>query len=508
MSSQHYLRFLVASAIGLTPSLCFNIQPQILAQTSPETIAEKIDLQNRLSSPWENAVLNRTLESETTINRIEFSPNGEILATVGAAQVTLWQTDTGEIKRILPGHYAAEMDLEIAPTAIAFSPDSNFLATATWSQGLLIPNRSLIVWNAATGEEVLSLKESGGCRQVLFDPAGEILYGACDTGVTAWSFPEGKKLFSLDTGYPVETIALHPQGKVMATVDANITGGQQGEKSNQIQLWQLNRDSSTLLNTLDGHINDIAKVKFTANGRKLVSSSYDGKINVWNWQQGTIDRKTNNLYSKNGVFSLNANSDLIAGNFHSSTLTNLNTGLPLRNVMGISPKTKARSIAFSPSDRLLVEVEQSPENDGSQIHFWQPEISESDKPKTIADDYLSIRVAERWRNDRSKTQKSTDELPASIGRDPQAIAISALGLTEIVEQQQEVETDYPQDDMAVVTITQTNLLDDSVAAIRYRVKFAPYGDRDERQWQVVWAGQQFQCRLNRGDRNWSKDLCQ
>ena len=49
-----------------------------------------------------------------------------------------------------------------------------------------------------------------------------------------------------------------------------------------------------------------------------------------------------------------------------------------------------------------------------------------------------------------------------------AIALSALGLTETVESQQE------------------------------KVKFALYGDRASEKWQVVWARQQFKCRSRRG----------
>ena len=507
MTSQRYFKFLITIAIACC------IQPRIVAQTqsNSELVSDLIDIQNRLSSPWESAVLSKTLESATEINKIQFSPDGQMLASLGANQVTLWQVKRGEIQRILPGHYATELGMEIAPTAIAFSPNSRFLATATWSQGLLTPDRSLVVWNIETGEEVLSLKDSSGCRQVLFDTTGKILYGACDLGVTAWSFPEGKKLFSLDTGYPVETIALHPQGKLMATVDANTSGGQQGEKSNQIQLWQLNTDSSTLLNTLDGHANDIAQIDFTPNGKKLVSSSYDGKINVWDWQQGTIDRQTNNLYSQNGLFSLGANSRLIAGNFHSSTITNLVTGLPLRNVMVAPQKQKAQSIAFSPDNKVFAKVEQSSQGDRSQIHLWQTNISEAAKVTASTDEYLSLNIAEYWsgRETEVTAQNNSSNRPASIGKDPKEIALSALGLTEIIEsEQEEVAIDYPQDDLAVVSITQTNLLDDSVTGIRYRVKFAPYGDRDREQWQVVWAGQQFKCHQNRGHQDWNKSLCQ
>ena len=506
MSNQSCLKYFVAIGIAF----CF--QPVTSAQTKPNQATDiPVNFQNRLSSPWESAVLTRTRESTREINTIEFSPDGEILASIGANQITLWQVERGEIQHILPGHYATELGMEIAPTAIAFSSDSRFLATATWSQGLLAPDGSIQVWDLATKEIVLSLKESDGCRQVLFDVAGEILYGACGFGVSGWSFPEGKKLFSFDTEYPLEAIAIHPQGKIMATVDANTTGGEGGEQSNRIQLWQLERDESVLLNTLDGHANDIARIEFTPDGQKLVSSSYDGKINVWNWQEGTLEGKTNNLYSNNGLFSLSADSRLIAGNFYSSAMTDLITGLPLRNIMTKSSREKTKLMAFSPQGNLLVRVKPSPESDRSLIQFWQIDGSQAKKTPTARNNYRPLPLAEYWQNRKSRdsdTMKVNTDKPAAIGKDPQAIALSALGLRETTESESEqIELDYPQENLAVVTITQTNLADDSVAAIRYRVEFAPYGGQDQKQWQVIWAGQQFQCRRDRSHQDWGKNLC-
>ena len=315
---KHYLKSFTAIAIVLS------LQSSIEAQTKTNSSLDNI--RERLASEWESAVLTRSLESATQINAIDFSPNGQLLASVGASQISIWNVDTKEVQRVLPGHYASEIKLEIAPTAIAFSPDSRFLATSTWSQGLLTADESILIRDVTTGETVLKIEDAVGCRQITFDPTGETIYAACDLGITAWSMTTGEKLSSFDTEYPVEAIALSPDGRVMATVDANVSAGQQGEKSNQIQLWQIDTPEPKLLRTLDGHANDIAQLEFTADGKRLVSSSYDGKINVWNWQQGTIYRQTNNLRSKDGVFSLSSNSQLIAGNFHSSILTNLRTG--------------------------------------------------------------------------------------------------------------------------------------------------------------------------------------
>ena len=503
MINHNCLKYFTAIAIAL--SLQLSIRAQDKTDASLDNIKE------RLSSPWEKAVLSRSLESTTQVNAIEFSPDGKMLASVGASQITLWDVDRGEIQRVLSGHYASNIKLEIAPTAIAFSPNSQFLATSTWSQGLLKPDRAIKVRNVATGEEVLSLGDGGGCRQILFDPSGDVIYAACETGVTAWSFPIGEKLFSFDTEYPVEAIALSNDGSVMATVDANISGGQQGEKFNQIQLWQLDSTKPKLLNTLDGHDNEIVRLKFTTDGTRLVSSSYDGKINIWNWRQGTIDRKTNNLHSDDGVFSLSGNSQLIAGNFHSSTMTSLATGLPLRNTRKLRQK-RVNIMAFNPQSQIFAEVENNIDRN-SRINLWSVDNSATATQENIKDSYRAIPILKYWTNQEQQiiqpviqSAAPQKQKPSSIGIDPQAIALSGLGLKEIVEAEK-VETEYIKDNLARVTITQTNLTDDSVAAIRYLLEFAPYDADTDKKWQLVWAGEQFKCRQERGRQDWSSDLC-
>lgn len=74
-------------------------------------------------------------------------------------------------------------------------------------------------------------------------------------------------------------------------------------------------------------------------------------------------------------------------------------------------------------------------------------------------------------------------------------------------QQQQVSVNYLQPKIAVVMLTQTNLRDDSVSGIRYRVEvvqqFTPAGQS----WEILWAGQQFKCQPGRGHQDWSTQLC-
>lgn len=507
MSSRHYfIKYLTAIAIALS------LQSSITAQTTEESLRGTLgDIREQLTSEWENAVLARSLESTTPVNAIKFSPNGQLLASVGASQITLWNVNNGEILRVLPGHYAEDIGLEIAPTAIAFSPDSRFLATATWSQGLLRPDQAIIVRDVKTGEVILNLGEAVGCRQILFDVAGKIIYGACEAGITAWSFPDGEKLFSFATKSAVEAIALSPDGAVMATVAAN-AAGKPREQSNQIQLWQLDGTKPELLKTLDSDGNDIAQLEFTPVGEHLVSSSYDGKINVWNWHQGTISRKTNNLYSDEGVFSLSGTGQLIAGNFHSATMTNLATGLPLRNTAQLGQQ-KSSVMAFNPQQPLFARVENQVDRN-SVINFWSADSTPPAQQPSLRDSYLAIPVNKYWINQaQAKTppiaasQASQIEKPVSIGKDPQAIALAGLGLTEVAPSEQAVEMEQVTDNLTRVTITQTKLADDSVAQRRYLVEFAPYGGANAQQWQIIWAGEQFKCQSGRGQQDWNPDLC-
>ena len=100
-----------------------------------------------------------------------------------------------------------------------------------------------------------------------------------------------------------------------------------------------------------------------------------------------------------------------------------------------------------------------------------------------------------------------EQLPADVsieGNSPEELALTALGTEEVEGAvEQEVEIDTSNRDRAIVMITQTNLPDDSVNSIRYRIDF----QREDSQWQMEWAGQQFICQPKRGSQDWSKELC-
>lgn len=105
-----------------------------------------------------------------------------------------------------------------------------------------------------------------------------------------------------------------------------------------------------------------------------------------------------------------------------------------------------------------------------------------------------------------------DELPEDIitqGSDPEAMAKAAFGAGDMSAEegnfQETVTVDYTNESEAIVILTQTGLLDDSVYGIRYRLDFQRLTTGDT--WEMMWVGRQYSCRQGRGSQDWSPALC-
>lgn len=96
-------------------------------------------------------------------------------------------------------------------------------------------------------------------------------------------------------------------------------------------------------------------------------------------------------------------------------------------------------------------------------------------------------------------------VPQRLGGDPEQIAVDAFGIVEPVEGNfsQEVVLVDQSPSQAIVTLTQTGLLDDSVEGMRFRLEFVT----EENQWELVWVGSQVRCYPDRGSQRWTTDLC-
>ncbi len=202
------------------------------------------------------------------LHAVAFAPRGNLLATgamnwrrdpAGAATaLTLWDSDTG--KEVLRGTHF--------PWTMCFSPDGQHLA--------YVDADRVKVWllDLATGRErqLLSLKRGNA---VAFSPDGQTLACDDDKAIILWEVASRQERGRIDVatesifaGLPIDTLAFSPDGRWIAVGEERL-----------VQLCDVLRGET--VHTFQGHIGQVARLVFGADGRTLVSASYDTTLLAW-----------------------------------------------------------------------------------------------------------------------------------------------------------------------------------------------------------------------------------
>jgi WD40 repeat protein len=169
-----------------------------------------------------------------------------------------------------------EIGFSASSSGIAFSPDGSVLATTG--------NRySVVLWDVATKrvKSHLSAPVVASRLQTLeFSPAGHVIAGAGDHGVSFWDAASGELLpdSSLDIRR-VRSIAFDPKASRIATAGCGVY--ERGQcRSASLQLWDLS-DMTPVGPALVGHSDFAQAVAFSSNGTLVATGAVDGTVAVW-----------------------------------------------------------------------------------------------------------------------------------------------------------------------------------------------------------------------------------
>jgi WD40 repeat protein len=283
------------------------------------------------------------VEDHEELSTCAFSPDGLRLAS-GAIDNTVRVSDleTGKTLLTLVGHTEGISD-------VAFSPEDGRRIASISSDG------TTRVWDVDTGE-CRTMQHFKAAFRVAFSSDGRHVYSGCHDGKTRiWDAETGTLLDVLAGHYgSIPSIASAPDGRRVATG---------GSTDGKVLVWDLESDGAP--RELENQSAAVSGVAISPNGLYLVAGSRNGTVRTWDLESGQIlfefEDSTNPVvdvdFSKNGQLIAAAGKNQTIRIWDASTR---------RTSHSLPGHTKAvRAFAFSPDSRRAVSA-----SDDTTVGIW------------------------------------------------------------------------------------------------------------------------------------------
>jgi len=222
-----------------------------------------------------------TVRAPTEVSLTRYSPDGRVIALGSGRHFSLVDAATGVVGHVLPG------DSALLPCG-AFSKDSRLLATCG-------TDGTVHLWNVAGGESLRSFKAAKtDVTQAQFNPAGDLLVTTHDLTTARTSDQSGKPVLGDDEFARIwktatgELVAEIKHGGIVTNAEFDpsgrylVTAGYDAA----VKIWDSRR--GTAHKALSGHGRHVLAVRFSRDGRALVTVDEELIIRRWNPDTGEL----------------------------------------------------------------------------------------------------------------------------------------------------------------------------------------------------------------------------
>ena len=290
---------------------------------------------------------------------VDFTPDGETLASGGDDGIRFWNAHTGEHLKTPEGH------TDIV-ASVAFSPNGFTLVSAS--------REGIRFWRTRTGQGLRTIQEHAPpVLSVAFSPSGDaFVSGGIDWSLRLWDV-RTREIRQRFEGYAA-SVAFSPDGSMLASgalfPDSRRYFAQRADAYTPVRLWDA--DTGKFLRELKAHKGTVFSVAFSPDGGMLASGSRDKTICLWDTRTGdnltTFEGHTDEIYSV--AFSPDGRT-LASGSLDKTVrLWDVRSG---ENLYTLGAHTKqVISVEFSPDGTLLASGGLD-----KTIRLWQPQTGQA-----------------------------------------------------------------------------------------------------------------------------------
>ena len=277
------------------------------------------------------------------VRALKWSPDGHhILTGSQDATARIWDAATGENTLTLTHNTWVR--------AVAWSPDGHHILTGS-QDGITR------IWDATTGKNTLTLTHTDWVTAVAWSPDGHhILTGSEDRTTRVWDAETGENTLTLTHNTWVRTVAWSPDGHHILT----------GSSDGTARIWDATTGTNTLTTT---HSTWVRAVAWSPDGHHILTGSGDGTARIWDATTGTntltlthTDWVTAVAWSPDGHHILTGSQDATARIWDATTGTNT---LTLRHTDWV------RAVAWSPDGHHILTGSQD-----ATARIWDAETGE------------------------------------------------------------------------------------------------------------------------------------